>query len=62
MLGRRIFYILALFLENNHVYILDDLISFLDSLLGATYCGAEIIQLGVIDIDAEVRAPLAIRI
>lgn len=40
---------------------LDDLILFLDPLLGATGCDAKIIQLDVIDFGAEVCAPLAMR-
>jgi hypothetical protein len=37
----------------------DDLISFVDSLLGVIDCGVEITRLGATDLGAEVRAPLA---
>jgi hypothetical protein len=37
----------------------DDLISFVDSLLGTIDCGAEVIRLGATDLGAEIRAPLA---
>jgi hypothetical protein len=40
---------------------LDDLISSLDPLLGATACGAEVTQLSAAYLGVEVRAPLVIR-
>jgi hypothetical protein len=39
--------------------LLDDLISFLDPLLGAVGYGAEVTLLSATDLGAEVRAPLA---
>jgi hypothetical protein len=38
---------------------LNDLISFLDPLLGAKGCDAEVTQLGAIDLGTEVRLSLA---
>jgi tRNA G10 N-methylase Trm11 len=38
---------------------LNNLISFLDPLVGAVGCGVEITRLGATDLGVEVRAPLA---